>query len=66
MYRGSGSAVPPEAPQVEAHQSALRVSEDEDRVRAAYGANYQRLSVLKKRYNPTNLFRVNQNVAPSA
>jgi FAD/FMN-containing dehydrogenase len=42
------------------------VSDDEERVGAAYGANYDRLAHLKKRYDPTNLFRVNQNVAPSA
>lgn len=36
------------------------------RVRAAYGANYRRLAELKKRYDPTNLFRFNQNVPPAA
>ena len=37
--------------------------EGEDRVRAAYGANYERLAALKAKYDPTNFFRVNQNVA---
>jgi FAD/FMN-containing dehydrogenase len=42
------------------------VSEDEGRVQAAYGANFERLAVLKKKYDPDNVFRVNQNVAPAA
>jgi FAD/FMN-containing dehydrogenase len=33
-----------------------------DQVRAAYGANYQRLVELKQKYDPTNLFRHNQNI----
>ena len=38
---------------------------DDDRLRASYGdATYQRLVELKRRYDPTNLFRLNQNIAP--
>jgi FAD/FMN-containing dehydrogenase len=41
------------------------MDEGEDRVRATYGKNYNRLAKIKKRYDPTNLFRVNQNIAPA-
>jgi FAD/FMN-containing dehydrogenase len=42
------------------------ISEDEERVREAYGSNYERLAKIKQRYDPDNLFRVNQNVSPAA
>ncbi len=39
--------------------------EGEDRVRTAYGAaKYERLRTLKRKYDPTNFFRVNQNIVP--
>jgi len=42
------------------------VDEDESRVRAAYpGPTWDRLSEIKARYDPTNLFRRNQNIAPA-
>jgi FAD/FMN-containing dehydrogenase len=40
--------------------------EGEDRVQAAYGANYDRLLALKNKYDPTNLFGFNQNIKPTA
>ena len=39
--------------------------EGEERVRAAYGPNYERLVVLKNKYDPTNFFRLNQNIKPT-
>jgi len=41
--------------------------EGEGRIRAAYpGATWDRLTVVKDRYDPSNLFRLNQNIPPSA
>jgi FAD/FMN-containing dehydrogenase len=36
-----------------------------DRVKATYGDNYQRLVAIKDKYDPQNLFSVNQNIKPS-
>lgn len=40
------------------------ISEDEDRIQGAYGANYDRLSKVKSKYDPDNFFSLNQNVSP--
>ena len=39
-------------------------ADDHHRVRQAYGPNYDRLVELKRRYDPGNLYRLNQNIAP--
>jgi len=43
----------------------LETEEGADRIKAAFGANYDRLVGLKNRYDPTNLFRHNQNIKPT-
>jgi FAD/FMN-containing dehydrogenase len=40
--------------------------EGQDRVRSSYGPAYERLVAVKDKYDPDNLFRLNQNVQPSA
>lgn len=39
--------------------------DDQDRIRANYKGNYDRLATLKKEYDPGNVFRVNQNIKPA-
>ncbi len=39
--------------------------DEDDRVRAAYGDNYERLAELKTEWDPENLFRMNQNIEPT-
>jgi FAD/FMN-containing dehydrogenase len=43
----------------------LETDEGAERIKAAYGANYERLVALKNTYDPTNLFRHNQNIQPT-
>jgi FAD/FMN-containing dehydrogenase len=40
--------------------------EADETIRAAFGPNYARLAAVKAKYDPTNFFRVNQNVQPAA
>jgi hypothetical protein len=39
-------------------------NEGDARVRSAYGGNYDRLAELKTKYDPTNFFKLNQNIRP--
>lgn len=40
------------------------MDEGEDRIKATYGDNYEKLTEIKAKYDPANLFRVNQNIKP--
>jgi FAD/FMN-containing dehydrogenase len=40
-------------------------ADDHDRVKDAFGPNLERLTELKRRYDPDNLFHLNQNIAPA-
>jgi FAD/FMN-containing dehydrogenase len=40
-------------------------AEEGTRIKAAYGKHYERLVTLKNKYDPTNLFRLNQNIKPT-
>jgi FAD/FMN-containing dehydrogenase len=40
--------------------------EDQERIRATYGTNFDRLVEIKQRYDPDNLFRANRNIRPQA
>jgi FAD/FMN-containing dehydrogenase len=42
----------------------MMMDEGTERVQASYRGNYNRLVAAKAKYDPTNLFRVNQNIAP--
>jgi hypothetical protein len=43
----------------------MMMDEGEDRVKASYGDNYEKLAEVKAKYDPHNLFRVNQNIKPA-
>lgn len=55
---------------LEPHTSAggyvnFMAGDDQSRIRANYGVNYERLAAVKKTYDPTNLFHLNQNITPA-
>ena len=44
----------------------LGADEGDEPIQAAYGPNFARLRALKSKYDPTNLFHLNQNIRPGA
>ena len=62
--RGLWSALEPH--QTDSVYVNFLMQEGKERVRDAYGAEkYERLKALKAKYDPENLFRLNQNIPPS-
>lgn len=49
-----------------AYPNFMMGDEGEERVKASYGPNYPKLRELKAKYDPANLFRLNQNIQPAA
>jgi hypothetical protein len=42
----------------------MMMEEGQDRIKAAYRDNYDRLATIKAKYDPTNFFHINQNIQP--
>ncbi len=47
-----------------AYQNFMMSDEGQARVKATYGVNYDRLAEIKAKYDPKNVFQLNQNIAP--
>jgi len=47
------------------HTLRTRAPVVQERVKASYRENYERLATIKRKYDPTNFFRVKQNIKPA-
>jgi hypothetical protein len=67
-HRPDGDGIP--APRAWFQHGAVYVNylavDEPDRIRAAYGPNWGRLVALKRRWDPDNVFHLNQNIDPSS
>ena len=63
---GRARRSPRSAPHFAARRWLNYLGDDQadDAIRAAYGPNFERLRDIKRRYDPTNLFHLNHNIAP--
>ena len=48
-----------------AYVNHIAADDSPEKIRASYGSNHTQLSMLKRRFDPTNLFRINANIAPA-
>lgn len=61
--RGYWSALQPHS--AESAYVNFLMEEGQDRIKSTYGSNYSRLQQVKRTWDPTNLFHVNQNIQPA-
>ena len=59
------AAIHPHSGYAGGYANFMAAADDQQRVRDNYGASYDRLAALKKTWDPSNLFRLDQNVKPA-
>jgi FAD/FMN-containing dehydrogenase len=61
----SGGTTATSQEMLDALKARVRAEEEKDRVVSAYLGNSERLATIKAKYDPHNLFRMNQNIRPT-